>query len=76
VTLDGVRVRERGLPLGVLVIEMRELEASGLVRGAEVLVDERAPELLEIHGSVDGLDCGHFAAPSGRGAERTYPAYA
>ena len=41
VALDRVRVGHRGLPLGVLVVEVRELEARGLVGGAEVLVDER-----------------------------------
>jgi hypothetical protein len=39
----------RGLPLGLLVVQVRELEASRLVGGAEVLVDERGPELLDVH---------------------------
>ena len=59
VALDPIRVGERGVPLGLLVVEVRELEAGGLVGRAEVLVDEREPELLEVDGAVDALDCGH-----------------
>ena len=52
VPLDGVGVGERGVPLGLLVVEVRELEARGLVGRAEVLVDEREPELLESTGPL------------------------
>src|SRR5262245_36747764 len=50
VTSDRVRVRDSGLPLDRLVIQIRELEAGRLVGGAEVLVDEREPELLQADG--------------------------
>ena len=56
---DRVRVGEGGVPLGLLVVEVRELEARGLVGRPEVLVDEREPELLDVNGAVDALDCGH-----------------
>ena len=56
VPLDRVGVADRGLPLGLLVVEVRELEAHRLVGGAEVLVDQREPELVELDGPVDALD--------------------
>ena len=56
VALDPVRVGDGGHPLGVLVVEVRELEAHGLVGRAEVLVDEREPELLDVDGAVDALE--------------------
>ena len=59
VPLDRVGVGEGGVPLGLLVVEVRELEARGLVGRAEVLMDEREPELLEVDGTVDALDCRH-----------------
>ena len=59
VSLDRVGVGHRGLPLGLLVVEVWELEAGGLVGDPEVLVDQREPELLEIDGAVDALDRGH-----------------
>src|ERR671914_2856801 len=57
--LDRVGVVHGGVPLALLVIEMRELEATRLVDGPEVLVDEREAELLDVDGPVDGLDIGH-----------------
>ena len=63
VALDGVRVGHGRLPLGVLVVEVRELEARGLVGGAEVLVDEREPELVQLDGPVDGFDSGQCSSP-------------
>jgi hypothetical protein len=38
---------------------VRELEARGLVGCAEVLVDQREAEILDIDGAVDALDRGH-----------------
>ena len=58
-SLDRVGVGQRSLPLGLLVIEVWELEAGGLVGDPEVLVDQREPELIEIDGSVRRLDRGH-----------------
>jgi hypothetical protein len=40
---------------------MRELEARRFVGGAEVLVDERPAELLDVDRPGDGFDCGHVA---------------
>ena len=52
-------VGDRGVPLALFVVQMRELEATRLVGGAEVLVDEREAELLDVDGAVHRLDCGH-----------------
>ena len=62
VSLDRVGVGESGIPLGLLVVEVRELEAGRLVGCAEVLVDQREPELLHVDGAVDALDCGHWVS--------------
>jgi hypothetical protein len=69
VSPDRVGVRESGVPFGLLVVDVRELEAGGLVGRAEVLVDERQPELLEVDGAVDALDCGQCRSPPGCGPE-------
>jgi hypothetical protein len=60
VALDRVGVRDRGLPLGNGVVEVRELKANGLVDRAEVLVDERSAELFDIDRSAGGLDGRHL----------------
>jgi hypothetical protein len=67
-------VRHGGLPLGRLVVEMRELHAGGLVGRPEVLVNEREPELVQIDGPVDGLHSGQCALLRSRwGAEPNRP---
>jgi hypothetical protein len=71
VPLDRVRVGESGVPLGLFVVEVGELEAGSLVSCAEVLVDERQPELLQVDGAVDGLDCGQCGSPPGCLRRRT-----
>jgi hypothetical protein len=58
---DRVGVGYRGVPLGVLVVHVWELEARGLVGRAEVLVDEGPAELVHVERAVDCLDCGHGA---------------
>ena len=73
--LDGVGVGDGGVPLGLLVIEVRELESPGLVGGAEVLVDERQAKLIDVHGTARGLNCGHARnlPPAGLGAPAAAP---
>ena len=70
VALDGLGVRDRRLPLGLLVVQMRELEAPGLVGRPEVLVDQRQAELFDIHGPARRLDGGHARKPT---ASRALP---
>ena len=67
----GVGVRDRRLPLGLLVVQMRELEAPRLVGRPEVLVDQRQAELIDIHGPARGLNSGHARKPT---ASRALPA--
>ena len=67
--LDRVGVGDGGVPLGLLVVEVRELEAPSLVGGPEVLVDERQAKLVHVHGPTRGLDCRHGGklSPAGLG---------
>jgi hypothetical protein len=53
-----------GVPLSLLVIKRRELHSPRLVGSAEVLVDQRQTEVLDVDGAVDRLDGGvrHGAA--------------
>ena len=56
---DSLGVRQRGLPLGVLVVGVRPLEAHALVGRAEVLVDQRQAQLARIDRAGDRLHARH-----------------
>jgi len=61
VALDGVGVGDRGVPVALLVVQVRELDPPRLVGGSEVLVDERQTELIDVHGAARGLNSRHGA---------------
>jgi hypothetical protein len=69
VALDRVRVRDGCVPLGLLVVEVRKLEARRLVGATEVLVDQRQAELVYVDRPVHGLDCGHAGSPPPKAVE-------